>query len=71
MYIHIVRFEYFNKNDPDTIIQDHLVCPFPTSTEARLYFWNYVGQIQELEFTEVEGVRIVHVESRFIQVEES
>jgi hypothetical protein len=67
MYAHLIYFTYFYKNDPQTEIEDVLLCPYPTSTEARVYFWYNVGSIQEIDMSELDSVRIVQVQSTYIK----
>lgn len=66
IYVHLIDYEWYNKNAPDIIQYDTMLCPCPSSSEARIYFWQNVIKQPALE--EVDCIRIRYVRSSSVRV---
>jgi hypothetical protein len=69
MYIHIIDFAYYLKNDPDTELEGKLIAPVGSSSEARLYFWECIHKQDDLPWSEVDCIYITLVRSKYIDVD--
>lgn len=68
MYVHLITYEYFYKNTPQDVVEATMIAPCATSVDARLYFWYNIGILPDIEWSEVDSIRITYVRSTYIKV---
>jgi len=65
MRVHLITYEYFNKNTPRDIVHKTIVVPRATSAEARHWFWYHIlVEDPDIISYEIDSLKIVLVQSR-------